>query len=522
MNIQVILGIASCLLIRTGWAQSVSVEWGELEPKSGYLVELMPFHSKDFYSLRWKGGNLLGGYYLTRHDNLQESKSEKLSISIDNNIANFEAMAIVEDHPVAFFSDSRNGKEQIFLQQYGYDLLPRGDAYQLAEFTLDKGQSKGQLNFIQSNDKKYFGVLWLIVGKKKGHDVYGYVVYNDQMELISEGEYEIPFQSQYSEITDHLLTNTGDYFITVKEFEPSPDKRVFRSFMQYRAMHIYQVSEEGLQDYTIPMSGNRIEALTINSDDTQLFTLTGVYGENQVEGVKGIFYMKLDYQNQEVLEEGFEPFEKDFVTQDWTDKELDRAQRREERGRGEDPTLFNYEMRNVQVLPDGSIVGSMEQHYVFVRSTPDSRGMITTSYTYYYNDIIAFKIGKSGGFDWLKKIKKMQVSTNDGGPYSSYVSFIDSNSIKFIFNDNIENYDSNGNYLPDHAFLTKFTKKSNVVGLAEVNLSTGAMRRKSMFSRKETGTLAIPKMFAIDYHALEMLIYTTHRNKERYGLLRFN
>lgn len=522
MNIRGILTGVIFFLAQHGSAQSVSVEWGELEQKSGYLVELLPFHSKDFYSLRWKGGSLLGGYYLTRHDNLQETKSEKVSISINNNIANFEAVAIVQDHPVAYFTDNRDGKEQIFMQQYGYDLLPRGEAHLLAEFILDKGHTLGQMSFIQSNDKKYFGALWLIVGKKKDHDVYGYVIYNDQMELVHEGEYEIPFQSQYSEITDHLLTNTGDYFVTVKEFEPSDDKRVFRSFMQYRAMHIYQVHQDGLEDYTIPMRGKRVEALTINSDDTQLFTLTGVYGENQVEGVKGIFYMKLDYRNQEVKEEGFEPFDKNFITEDWSEKELDRAQRREEKGKGEAPTLFNYQMRDVQVLDDGSIVGSMEQHYVFVRSTPDSRGMITTSYTYYYNDIIAFRIGQSGGFDWLKKIKKMQVSTNDGGPYSSYVSFVDSNSMKFIFNDNVENYDANGIYLKDYAHLTKFTKKSNVVGLAEIDLNTGEMRRKSMFSRKETGTLAIPKMFAIDYNALEMLIYTTHGNKERYGLLRFN
>lgn len=503
-------------------AQEVSVEWGELEAKSGTLVELLPFHSKDFYSLRWKGGNLFGGYYLTRHDELQESKSEKLSISIDNNIANFEAVAIVEDHPVVFFSDTRNGKEQIFLQQYGYDLLPRGEATRLAEYEIEKGQTKGPLNFIQSNDKKYFGVLWLIVGKKKDHDVYGYVIYNDQMELITEGEYESPFESQYSEITDHLLTNTGDYFITVKEFEKNEDRKAFRPYIQYRAMHIYHVMGSELDDYTIPMRGKRIEALAINSDNSHLFTLTGVYGENQIEGTKGIFYMKLDYKNREVKEEGFEPFSEEFVMEDWSERDVERARRREEKGKGETPTLSNYEMRNAQVLEDGSIVGSMEQHYVLVRSTPDSRGMITTSYTYYYNDIVAFKIAKSGGFEWLTRIKKMQVSTNDGGPYSSYVSYVDNNTMKFIFNDNVENYDPQGNYLPDHSFLTKFTKKYNVVGVAEVDLSTGAMRRRSMFSRKETGTLAIPKMFAIDYHALEMLIYTTHGNKERYGLLKFH
>lgn len=511
----------SLLVLGSAFAQSNQVEWGEMEAKSGYLIEMMPLNGKDFYSLRWKGGNAFGGYYISRHDDLKTTVTDKVIKSVNNSIANFETSAIIEDHPVIFLSDKKENHNLLYAQQYGYDLKPRGEAKLLVDFSLDKGQSYSGYNIIQSKDKKFFAVLWIIQGKKKDKNTYGYAVFNEKFEVIHEWEYELPFEAQYSEVSEHLLTNSGDYFLAVKEFEKSEEKKVFRNFLQYKAMHIYQVAEDGLEDYSMQMRGNRVEAISIDSDDDQNFIITGVYGHNQVEGVKGLFYLKLDYKNEKVIEESFEEFKKDFIIEDWSEKELERAERREEKGKGA-PTLYDYKMRDVFIMPDGSIIGSLEQNYVMVRSFSDTRGMTTTTYTYYYNDIIAFKIGSNdGGFEWLQKIKKMQVSTNDGGPYSSYASYIDGNSMKFIFNDSRANYDENGNYVEGLSFLTRFTNKDNVVSFTEVNLSDGSLERKSLFSKKEMGTLAIPKMFEVDYINKHVLLYTTFRSKERYGLLKF-
>lgn len=503
------------------FSQESRIQWSELEPKSGYMIEMLPFHGTDFYSLRWRGGSFLGSYYLTRHDNLGTTTTDKIVKSINNSIADFETVAIVDDHPCVFLSDKRDGREELYLQSYGYDLKPLGEAKLLAQFEVDKGLSNVGYNIIQSKDRNYFAVFWLLAGKKKDRDIYGYSVFNNSLEKISSGEYELPFDSEYSDIITHYLTNKGDYFLAVKEFEANNDRKIFQSAVKYKAMHIYQVNSEGLEDYVIPMNGKRIEALSIDSDNKGQFLLTGVYGEQNVEGVKGLFYLKLNYLEREVKEEGFEEFKKDFITEDWSQRDIEKAERREEQGKGA-PTLYDYKIKDIHILEDGSIAGSIEQHYVLVRSFSDSRGITTTTYTYYYNDIIAFKIGKNGGFDWLQKIKKMQISTNDGGPYSSYSSYIDNDKMKFIFNDSRANYDENGNYVKDFSYMAKFTKRDNVVAITEVNLTDGSTLRKSLFTRKEIGTLAIPKMFQVDSKNREMLMYTTFRNKERYGYLKFD
>lgn len=502
-------------------AQKEMLEWGELEGRSGHLIEVLPFHSKDFYTLRWKGGSMFGGYYLSRFDDLKETKSKRISIAVNQNIANFERVLIVDEHPVVILTNIRDGKEQVFLQQYGYDLEPREEAKLLAEYDLIKGMSKEPIKIIQSKDKKYFAVLWLLVGKKKDRDVYGYVVYDNKYNQVDEGEYEVPFESRYSQITDHLLSNTGHYFFVLKEFIKNEDRRYGQPDIIYKAMHIYQVSNDiGLERYTMPVEGKRIEAISINTDDSTAFTITGVYGSNQFKGVSGVFYMQLDFRNQKVISEGFQEFYRDFITEDWSEKEMQRAERRIERGK-EEPALYNYQMREAQILPDGSIVGVMEQNYVVVRSFSDTRSMITFSYTYYYNDIVVFKIGKFGTFDWIEKVRKSQVSTNDGGPYSSFASIVDGDRLRLIFNDNIDNYDQDGRYIPNNVYSSRFNLKHNVVAMTEVDLASGLQNRYTLFSRKETKTLAYPKLFKVDLEAREMLIYTGFKGKELYGILNF-
>lgn len=502
-------------------AQEKMLEWGELEGRSGHLIDMLPFHSKDFYTLRWKGGNMFGGYYLSRFDDLKETKTKRISIAVNQNIANFEDVLIVNDYPVVVLTNVRDGKEQVFLQQYNYELEPKGEAKLLAEYDLIKGMSKEPVRIIQSKDKKYFAVLWLLVAKKKENDVYGYVVYDDKYNEIDKGEYEIPIESRYSQITHHLLSDTGHYFFVVKEFKRNEDRRSGQPDLIYKAMHIYQVSNDiGLERYTMKVDGKRIEAISINSDDSTAFTITGVYGSNEFRGINGVFYMQLDIKNQKVIREGFQEFHKNFITEDWSQKELQKAEKRIERGK-EEPALYNYQMREAQILSDGSIVGVMEQNYVVVRSFSDTRSMVTFSYTYYYNDIVVFKIGESGHFDWVEKVRKSQVSTNDGGPYSSFASIVDGDRLRLIFNDNIDNYDQSGRYIPDNVYSSRFNLKHNVVAMTDIDLASGLQNRYTLFNRKETKTLAYPKLFRIDYDAKEMLIYTGFKGKELYGILNF-
>ena len=504
-------------------SQNYNIEWGPMENRTGRMLSILPSLSDDYYTLRWSGGALLGSFKVAHHKDLQLTGSGKIVMQADGGMANYEGIACIAGKLLVFLSDKKEGHHYLYMQEYGEDLKPSGKAVELASYELEKGKSKGFFNIISSRNKEYFGIVWEIPGKREEKDRYGFKIFDKQLTEVMEGDYKLPFEGKLSSINEHYLSNTGDYFISVTEFSPSDDKRLFRSYLNYKSMHILQITNEGIEDFEISMQGKRVEAMAMNSDNNRIFTLTGIYGETSKAGVTGLFYLRADFAGRKVINEGFERFGKDFITQDWSDRQKEKAEKREQRGKGE-PQLYNYVMRQTEVLEDGSLVGSLEQYYVVVSTYMDPRtGASRTTYTYYYNDIIAFKVGASGGFEWLQKIPKYQVSTNDSGPYSSYERFVDNGKLCFIFNDNNRNYDENGSYIgDDKLYAANFSKKKNAVAIVEVDIANGSMTRKTFFDRKEIDALAVPKLFQIDYNTREMLLYAVYGKKERFGLMKFN
>ena len=504
-------------------AQSYSIEWGDLERPNGRLIYLLPSGDNEFYALRWSGGRLMGSYQVSRHENLVVQSTGRIKLHAEQSIANFEGARIIGGKFVTFLSDYREGKNNFFMQTYDKELVIEGEPEKLASYDLEKGRKRGWFDIKMSSNGKYFAVVWEIPGRKNKQDKYGFKIFDAELNEINDGEYPLPFPSQLSTIHEHHISNNGEYFLAVTEYTEPPQKRFFRNKFDYKALHIYHIAEDGLQDFELDFQGKRVDAMAMSSDENGIFTITGIYGELDDRAVKGIFHQRVNVESQEVLHEGFEEFETEFVTQGWTARQKRRANRMEENGRGE-PQLYNYIMREATLMPDGSIVGTMEQYYIQVSTSTNAQtGQTTNTYFYYYNDIIAYKINPEGDFDWVEKVRKNQVSQNDGGPYSSYESFIDGGKLYFLFNDNIRNYNAeDGSFLDnDGLYTANYSRRKNVVAIASVDLETGEKTRKTFFDRSKIDALAVPKLFDVNYRTGRMLIYTMWGRKEKVGILRF-
>lgn len=497
------------------------VRWGEMNSKQGTLLYLLPGGENKFYALRWSGGRLFGHYKVTKHENLELVNSAKVRLVAEESIANFEGASVIDDKFVVFLSDKRDRKNHFYLQEFDENLEKSGDVQLLAFYDLEKNQKTGSFRFRTSPNRKFFGVIWEIPGKKDVRDTYGFKIFDLDMNVINEGEYKLPFESDLSKIHEHLISNTGDYFICLSEFEKSERKTLFASKTEYKALHIYRINDDlGLQDFTLDLDGRPVVALAMSASENNTFTLTGVYSNAAQSGVAGVFYQKLDLDTEEVIKGGFQQFSEDFITQGWSDRSLRRAERRKKQGKG-DPELFSYTMRDVTFLNDGSILGTMEQYYVQVRSSVDGRvDQSSNMYYYYYNDIIAYKIDTAGAFSWVSKIEKDQVSVNDGGPYSSFESFVDNGKVYFIFNDNRQNYDEAGNFLnPERLYSANYSRRKNAVALTSIDLESGSSTRTNFLERDISNTLVVPKLFKVNYRTGELIIYSVAGRKEKIGIV---
>ncbi len=524
--IKQLISVAAIALMTFASQSQIEVsEWSELEKSPGRLLGLMPRDANDFVALRRTGRGIFGSLQVSAHKNLETFAKEKLVLRVDRSPATYEGATLVGDHLVVFLSDKQDGRNAFFMQEYGFDLEPVGKVVKLASYELESRRRRyaGEFSVYQSQNKDFFSVVWTIPGKKDEETKYGYKVFDSELEVATEGEYSFPFQAKYCRVNTMHLSNTGDFFTVVSEYQASDSKRIFRNYKDYKTMHVYHITPDGMEDVEIDLDGKRVEALNINSDNESQFILTGTYGEKNKAGIKGLFYLKLNFKSQEILSEGFDEFSEDFITQDWSDRQKKKVEKKRARGKDVEPQLYEYVMRDLHVLEDGSFVGSMEQYFVRVVTRTDPKtGSTTTTYYYYYNDIIAFKVGADGGFDWHTKVRKYQVSTNDGGYFSSYERFIDNGKMIMIFNDNNLNYDEQGNFDGEGKLLSsRLSKRKNTVALVEMDLETGEFTRKMFFDRSELGAIAVPKMFNVDYNTGEVLVYAVKGAKEKFGIIHF-
>ena len=513
-----ILVLTSAFEISPTYGQEYMLEWGDADKSSGQLGSIIPVSGSNFYALRWSGG-ILGSLTLSKHEHFKNVLQKRIAMKVANGMASYEGMQRIGGKLIVFLSDRLRGESHFYMQEYGDDLLPKGEAVELASFVEERVRSKGSFHIISSRNNGFFGIVWEIPGKNESPDRYGFKIIDSTLQELSSGEYSLPFDPKLCSVDQHYLSNTGDYFLSVTEFEKS-DRNLFRNYQNYKAIHVFHITPDEVEDMTIDVQGKRIDAMTMSSDNNKTFTILGVYGEKGQPGVSGLIYLKADFVRREIIDEGTTKFPKDFITQDWSQRQKDRAERRESRGRGE-PQFYNYVVRQSEVLKDGSIVGSLEQFYVLLNTFTDPRtGLTRTSYTYYYNDIIAFKVGQDGGFDWLSKIKKTQISNNDDGYYSSYLRFLDNGKLCLLFNDHINNYDETGRFSDTNRFFpTSFSKKRNAVALVEIDLVDGSVERKMLFDRKDVQALSVPKKSLVDYNQKNVLIYATYGRKERFGLM---
>jgi hypothetical protein len=512
-----------CLLLFGATSQEVVTEWGALQRSNGRLIKLLHESNGDFYALRWVGGNLLGKYKISRHEGMNQVARGSISLKVPGGIGTFEAVHLLGDKLVVFLSDKRGEKRLLYMQEYSRDIEPLEEPEQIASYEIDKLIDRSWFDVIKSNNQAYFAVVWEIPGKKEERDRYGFRVFDRDMSELNNGDYRLPFAAELSTIHGHHLSNNGDYFLSISEFNRTDGVSLFNNNREFIALHIYHIGKDGLQDYTLDVNDRRIEAMALSSGTKDSITVTGLYGAKDTPGVDGVFYQRIDLKEGTTIAEGFKKFDEDFITQDWTERELQRSERREERGRGTSPQLYNYRMREAIVQSDGSILGTMEQYYIQLRNSSSAQtGDFSNNYHYFYNDIIAYKIGVSGEFEWVTKVRKVQVSVNDGGPYSSYESYVADGKLYFIFNDHSGNYTDTGAFIDDERlYAANYSKRRNVVSLVGIDIDNGSMERKPFFDRSEIEALVVPKLFHVNYATQEVLLYAIWGRKEKFGLLRF-
>ena len=275
--------IFSSLSQNTWTENKFELEWGALTRSPGALLEILPKQEQDFYSLRWSGGRIFGTYRITDHERLALVQQQRVKQVAGSGIANFETALYIGDRLYVFLSDKVNGQLVLYLQPFGEAMLPEGPSQLIASYNNPKINAKPNFSIISSSNKKFVGVVWEVPGRKSISDSYGYVILDQELKKLYEGEYNIPLNGNMTSINEHYVSNYGNYFLSLTEHKEPNDKIFTKAYDNFRALHVYQIRDDALIEFSLDLEGKRIDDIKMSSNDEGLFTLSGIYGENEVE-----------------------------------------------------------------------------------------------------------------------------------------------------------------------------------------------------------------------------------------------
>lgn len=501
-----------------------NVEWSELVKKKGSYPSFYTEGGKSFYAVA-AGSGIGGSRMMLHYDDFLLNADEKMKFEVDGRRANYEGSILVKGQMLVFMSQEDSGIKKLYYKIYDNSCLPSSEPVLVAEYANDKGSKRSSsFNVHQSKNKEFFCIEYSVPGKKTDNENFGYKVYDQNLAIVSEGMYDSPFTTVEADINNHYLSNTGDLFLGMKVYTMKQNGKVnTREGLQAYMIYLLQgndMKEVDMYKLGLQLEDRALTDLTFTADDSRILTCTGLYGRKT--GTNGAFYFRIDFDANTFVEEGYSEFSKEFITSDWSDREKEKAQKKEDKGKGA-PTLYHYDFRDVFPTEDGGIIVMMEQYYVVVTSMTDSKGNVRYTYHYYYNDVIAYKVKNDGEFEWVQKIDKAQHSINDGGYLSSVAGYQKDGKYVLFFNDNIQNYTESGQFeTPEKGVASSsMSNKKNCVARVEIDLENGETKRELFTSRSETDAYCVPKRFEVDYTNDQMLLYFQTRTKEKFGMLKF-
>lgn len=315
-------------------------------------------------------------------------------------------------------------------------------------YASDEGEMAGEFYVSESNELG-FG-LSIIYEEQEDKDSPLFIkemngkLFDEKMGLIAEANFEFPtdiFQMTATKVADNGLI----YFAGYEQEERitqgflSDSKRMIKGDLK---IFILEVESGKIESIDVGLEDRKVSTFTFRINDKGELVIAGLTYSADVNGISGSFYARFN-ASYNMVDMNYESFDKDFYTLGWSDSEKEKYEKRKEKAERKgkevgEPGFSDYYVRDLVVKPDGTSTLLAEQYYVKVvttTSTTASGSVRTrTTYYYYYKDVIVINFDPSGEILWQTVIDKYQVSTNDGGYYSSFFTVLDGNEVNLIYN----------------------------------------------------------------------------------------
>ncbi len=347
------------------------------------------------------------------------------------------------------------------------------------DFNYDAGHTKLMVSYRLAPEEK---------NDKLNYDKIGIYVYDDNMKKLWNNEFTMPYTERIMDNIDFSIDGNGNAYMLAKVYDSEKrkelDKETGKAGYHYEVLKFTKDNKKILQativieDYFI-----RVASLIENSNHDMVVACT-YSKKSKGTGTDGVFLAMMD-QNGKInkFKKGYYEFQLDEL------EKYESARTKRKMERKKDYEAPNLSVRNIVVEEDGSLFIALEEYYVVQSTYTDSRGNSRTTYTYYYEDIIAAKIAASGNFEWLRKVPKKQRGTNGRGTMS-FKLVSDATGYYFMYLDNKKNLELEEDEVPKY-HMDGFGGQVMVSKLD----NKGELTREIVFDTREEEVMFFPAQF---------------------------
>ncbi|MFY0599736.1 MAG: hypothetical protein JXR03_08685 [Cyclobacteriaceae bacterium] len=507
-------------------AEKWNIRWGDIIKTSrrSTLSDIVGYDKTGIYALKkeFKGIYRMGTFVSLEHydNSMKLTSSSELVLKKGKEKMKYEHIISLNEQLYLFSSLKKEKQNIIYVQTINKKTLqPNKDFKMVGDFSY-KGNLKsnaGKFNLRVSRDSSKIMVYYDLPYKENENEKFGFNIFDQNMEHIWSKQITLPYEEGLFSIEDYKVDNEGNVHLLAVIFdEIRKVKRNGDPNYQYRVLSFLDQGEE-TEEYEIDLEGKFLTDMKIAITDELDIICSGFYSNTGTYSILGTYFIKVDAESKEIVNQSSKEFGIDFITQNMSTRQVKKAVKRS--AKGKDVELYRYDLDDIVLRSDGGAILLGEQYFVRSHTMTMSNGnggTTTTTYIYYYyNDIIVVSISPEGEIEWTKKVPKKQSTVNDSGLFSSYALSIVRNKLYFVFNDDYRN-ESNTEKI-DYAFNGT---RGSIVSIVELD-TEGNMKKEALLTSKDTGVMTRPKVCE-QVSKNEMVLFGQRGKKQQFLKVSFN
>lgn len=307
----------------------------------------------------------------------------------------------------------------------------------------------GEETAIVSADRSKFMCYYTLRHEERDNsinkEVMGFHVFDENLNKLWGGEYEMPYTEAMMSVADRMLTNDGRFILLAKVYDSEKFKEVNNGRPNYHyELMTYAGANKKPMIMRINFDTYFVNQSEIYEDPDRKLVVTGFFSKTPNGYTEGTYMVKIGTGSETPTPYYYE-IPNEVIKAYTSSRDQERLDRQASKGR--EIGVPNLKFRKTFFSEDHTSIVLAEQYNVVMNTYYNGR---TTYYTYdtYADDIYIMKFDSVGQVIWVNKIGKSQHSSDAYGVMLSFSALQADGSVNVFFIDNLKNLNLTVNEYP--------------------------------------------------------------------------